>query len=149
MGIIHGDLKPANVLISSSYEPYLNDFYNAAGRSFERIHLPEGTPRYMSPEQAAGKFIGYHSDIYSFGVLIYELLSGTLPYPPARTVTMRGIVEAIVKNEITPLPEKGGKFSRNLNTILMKMLALEPDKRYSSMKVAASELKICMENRGK
>src|ERR1051325_865401 len=82
-GIIHRDLKPGNFLFDETGDPFISD-YGIAKFSQSQSNLTGssiiGTPTYMSPEQAQGDDIDSRSDIYSLGVIVYEMLSGKPPY---------------------------------------------------------------------
>jgi serine/threonine protein kinase len=100
-GIVHRDLKPANILFDSANEPYLSDFGIAKLVESQTNMTGSGiigTPTYMSPEQAQGETVDGRSDIYTLGVIMYELLSGM---PPYKADTPMGIV---VKHITEPIP---------------------------------------------
>jgi serine/threonine-protein kinase len=84
LGVFHRDLKPGNVLLRSSGEPVIADFGLARMHGLSSMSLPDeimGTLPYMSPEQLRGAPVDARTDIYSFGVLSFQLLAGALPYP--------------------------------------------------------------------
>jgi serine/threonine-protein kinase len=143
-GMIHGDLKPENVLMGDNNVPSLNDFYHASpkikGSHF--IATPQGTPRYMSPEQAMGKLVTHASDIYSFGVLFYEFLTGRLPYK-MDAENMGGMLDAINKSDLLPATKFSG-IGNKLNAVLMKLLVKDPSGRYKSMKTVAEDINACI-----
>lgn len=138
-GIIHGDLKPANVLMTADNKTYLNDFYMASAREQTEMPLmPLGTPYYMSPEQARGAMITPASDIYSCGVMIYELLTGRMPYPSAQTSVHR-MIHMITDSELIPPGKVCKDITYKLEAILLKMLAKSPEQRYRNMGMAAKD----------
>ena len=82
--IIHRDLKPANILFDQYDEPYISDFgivkIVEAGTTLTGQAMTIGTPDYMSPEQASGEMLDGRSDVYSLGIVLFEMLTGSLPY---------------------------------------------------------------------
>lgn len=148
-GIIHGDLKPSNILMGEDGEPCLNDFYQASknARGRQGVALPQGTPRYMSPEQALGRMVTQATDIYSFGVLFYELFTGSIPYErQAENVTE--MVDIIQNSAMVPAKRRNSKVSSKLNAVLMKCLQRKRDQRYQRMTLVAKDLEACL-NGGK
>jgi serine/threonine-protein kinase len=128
-GITHGDLKPPNILISPDGKPLLNDFYlvprlEAAATGASSM----GTPYYMSPEQAEGRPVSPASDIYSFGVLLYELLTGKTPYS-AETNNLSEMIEAVSKGKIESLGKHCRKASPKLDALMSRLLSKEPETR--------------------
>jgi len=140
--VIHRDLKPQNIMLDGKGRVYVMDF--GIARS---VHLPGmtqtgaliGTPEYMSPEQARGENLDQRSDIFSLGVIFYEILTAKKPYPsdvPLATLWKRMQEPATppVKLEPTlPLP---------LNDVVVKALEIEPEKRFASAREMAHSLEI-------
>lgn len=137
-GIIHRDIKPANVMIArggiqagSRLKPdavKLMDFGIAGGKVLSRLTMTGarvGTPVYMSPEQARGLKIDHRSDIYSLGLVFYEMLTGQTAF--------KGGYEAIVHQQIfqTPPPPRQVdlKVPKSLDQLVMRMIAKDPDER--------------------
>src|SRR5690606_11493235 len=139
-GIIHRDIKPANVMIvrggiTPDTEPRLKpetvklrDFGIAGGKVLARLTMTGarvGTPVYMSPEQARGLKIDHRSDIYSLGLVFYEMLTGQTAF--------KGGYEAIVHQQIfqTPPPPRQVdlKVPKALDQLVMRMIAKDPDER--------------------
>lgn len=93
--VIHRDMKPANVLLDSNGQAFITDFGVArslAATSVTRTGIIVGTPEYLSPEQARGEKVDARSDLYAVGLMLYEMLTGTLPFSggtPAETVIQR------------------------------------------------------------
>jgi serine/threonine-protein kinase len=107
-GVLHRDLKPANILLDSDANPHLTDFglakltdqANGLTQTAELV----GTPCYMSPEQAAGKPPATATDIYSLGVILYELLTGLRPFEAERPVeVLRKVIEEGAPGPFQPI----------------------------------------------
>ena len=143
-GIIHRDLKPANIMVDEDKEPVVMDFGLARQADKEetaRLTMAGtvmGSPAYMSPEQVSGKIdtIGPQSDLYNLGVILYELLTGRVPF--------KGTVMAIIGQIISEEPEKTSTFrddiDANLEAICQKMMAKKMDVRYQSMQEVTKAL---------
>ncbi len=152
--VVHRDLKPANVLVDRDGRPRLLDFGiskwldgGEAGQETTRGATPM-TLRYASPEQVRGAPVGVGTDIYSLSVLLFQLLTGTLPYPSSADVYELAL--AIDRQE-PPAPSQllrqGGDAARarqlagDLDAVLAKGLAKEPDQRYGSVAALADDLR--------
>lgn len=131
-GIIHRDIKPANIMLDKEGEPHLMDFglaqLDAGTENLTHDGAILGTPSYMSPEQAAGDVenVSAASDQYSLGVTLYEMLCGEQPFS--------GPPEIVIFNAINQEPSAPSSIKsdipRDLETICLKAMAKEPDKRY-------------------
>jgi tetratricopeptide (TPR) repeat protein len=146
-GVIHRDLKPSNILVTEDGQPHVLDFGLAKAYLGEEAALTIsvggevlGTPAYMSPEQAAGKSdqVDTRSDVYSLGVMLYRLLTGVFPHDLAadRQEVLRRIAE-----EEPRRPRAVAKgFDRELEALLLKALAHDPDGRYGSAGELADDI---------
>ena len=141
-GVIHRDLKPQNVMLDASGRVYVMDF--GIARS---AYLPGmtqtgaliGTPEYMSPEQARGENLTDKSDIFSLGVIFYELLTGKSPYysdTPLATLWKR------MQEKVTPPVVVDPTLPPALSEIVVKALEIEPEKRFASSREMAQQLEI-------
>jgi serine/threonine protein kinase len=129
-GVIHRDIKPGNIMIGDEIK--LMDFGIAKMRDDPTIthaSVPIGTPIYMAPEQALGREVDQRTDIYSFGVVLYEMLTGRPPFSACDEMSLPsqhvGVtpVAAHLRNPGIP---------KSLDSLVMKMLAKNPDKRPAS-----------------
>jgi hypothetical protein len=138
-GVIHRDLKPANVMFRDPQTPVLTDFGIARQRDPEALRLTQtgmliGTPTYMSPEQIQGHEVDGRSDLYSLGVMFYELLTGQ---PPFRGETPVSVLMAHLTQKPPPLPEQFAAFQ----PVIDRCLAKDPNDRYSSVREFIRALK--------
>jgi predicted Ser/Thr protein kinase len=138
-GIIHRDIKPGNIRITGSGKVKIMDFGIARAESsnLTRTGAIIGTPYYMSPEQVQGKKIDKRSDIFSFGVLFYELLTGKKPFPGDEPT---GVMYKIVYEEPEELAGTMIGHHRGLRQIVAKLLAKDPDQRYQDLADAGVEI---------
>jgi eukaryotic-like serine/threonine-protein kinase len=131
-GIIHRDIKPQNVLIDHKGEVKLMDFGIArmaeAPEAMTQAGLIVGTPHYMSPEQVQGKPLDPRSDVYSMGVMLYEILVGRRPF---ESPSLMSVLTAHITEKITPPIEIRPEIGREINAILMRCLAKDPRERYA------------------
>jgi len=141
-GIFHRDIKPSNILLHVDGAPVLADFGLAkiAG-SMQRLTSSGtvmGTPEYMSPEQAADEPLTASSDLYSFAVVAYEMLTGRVPFQadtPAATLLSH------VTKQMPPTRELRGELSAHVQGVLERALAKRPNERYPSAAAFVAALK--------
>lgn len=138
-GMIHRDVKPANILYDSHNRALLTDF--GIARLAETGNLTAegmtvGTPAYMPPEQAQGLEIDHRADIYSFGVIVYELITRTPPYGDGSVSVMLQHVNATIPviSEFLPMANEA------LDAVINKVLAKNPEDRYQTATLFAEDL---------
>jgi len=128
-GIVHRDVKPDNILFREDGTAVLTDFGIARAAKSETKMTATGTvigtPHYMSPEQAQGQEIGPWSDLYSLGIVLYEMLSGEVPFDADSTIA---VVFKHITEPVPDLPEQYAQYQPLVNT----MLAKEPAARYQT-----------------
>lgn len=128
-GIIHRDIKPQNILFRETGSPVLTDFGIAktlgSSTIMTRTGLSLGTPRYMSPEQIRGQEVDARADLYSFGVLLYEMLTGNAPYAAEDSFALA------MMHVTAPIPELPPELHR-FQPILNKLLDKDPSRRFQS-----------------
>ncbi|MDH4220402.1 MAG: protein kinase, partial [Candidatus Aminicenantes bacterium] len=140
LGVIHRDLKPQNIMVDKSGNPKIMDFGIARSLRAEGITGEGaiiGTPEYMSPEQVEGKETDQRSDIYSLGVVLYEMLTGKVPFEGENTFS----IALKHRDEIPPHPrELNPELSSELSAVILKCMAKEREKRYQSAQELLSDL---------
>jgi len=140
LGVIHRDLKPSNIMIDRQGQARILDFGIARSRKTEGLTgegMMVGTPEYMSPEQAEAETIDHRSDIYSLGVMMYEMLTGRVPFEGH---TPLSIAMQHKSDRPTDPSRLNSQISGALSSLILKCLAKDPDKRFGSAEELASAL---------
>jgi non-specific serine/threonine protein kinase/serine/threonine-protein kinase len=165
-GIIHRDLKPGNILIDDKLQPHVTDFGLAkrvgtnekadgassqgefptarGARSLTAPGVIPGTPCYMSPEQVARLTLDRRSDVYTLGVILYELLIGKVPFRGKNHAETFKLIQTAPPE---PLRTKGRWIPKDLDAICLKCLRKEPDNRYQSAAELGKDLQRFLEGK--
>ncbi len=140
-GVIHRDLKPANIHIDpDSSLVKIMDFGIAAIERGDRASghaTVAGTPTHMAPEQLTGRTVDERSDLYSLGVVLYELLTGELPFDAPDS---EGVIEQVIRHQTRPLKPRDANTPRELVDLVYRLMAREPDSRPGSARQVVEEL---------
>ncbi len=140
-GVMHRDVKPGNVMIESEGGAKLVDFGIAkltqTDENLTATGMALGTPKYISPEQASGKAIDFHADMYSLGVTFFELVTGIAPY---KSETAIGLIMMHIKEPIPDITSLNPQYPRSLGRIIERMMAKSPKERYPSYSDIIAEL---------
>jgi eukaryotic-like serine/threonine-protein kinase len=127
-GIVHRDIKPANLMIAEGTDVKISDFGAAYLRKSQAVQSAAmGSPYYMSPEQISGKEVGFHSDMYSLGVVLYELLTGKKPYTAD---TLEALEQKIRTQDPVPPSKARSGLNKSVDAIILRAMAKKPEHRY-------------------
>ena len=159
-GIVHRDIKPENIFLTK--REGIDDFVKivdfgiakmsdietdgAPGRKLTKTGMIFGTPEYMSPEQAAGKDLDHRVDVYALGIILYECLAGRVPFEGD---TFMGVLTQHLFAELPPISELNPKaeVSRELELVIRKALAKDPDDRYEDTEELAEAIICALDGR--
>jgi len=140
LGVVHRDLKPSNIIIDKQGEARIMDFGLASSLRTKALTTPgmiAGTPEYMSPEQVKKNKIDQRSDIYSLGVILFEMLTGKVPFKGDTPLS----TAAKHKTEMAPEPRKfNTQVPVDLNSIVLKCMEKNKEKRYQSAEEVIADL---------
>src|SRR5919112_1121982 len=139
-GVVHRDIKPHNVLVTDTGDIKVGDFgiaRAATSSTMTRTGSILGTAHYISPEQAMGEPVGQGSDLYSLGVVLYEMLTGTLPYDAETSI---GIAMKHVNGHLVPPRELNPEVHRGMNAVVMRLLEKNPGDRYAGAEELMEDL---------
>ncbi len=142
MGVVHRDVKPSNILIDQTGKPYLADFGLAKRDSGEITVTHDGrlvgTPAYMSPEQARGDghSADCRSDVYSLGVVLYEMLTGQPPFRGGKQL----LILQILADDPVPPRRLNRAVPKDLDTICLKCMDKDPSRRYQTAQLVEEDL---------
>jgi serine/threonine-protein kinase len=139
--IVHRDIKPANLMLTPDDTVKVTDFGTAKILQFGTVQQTAhvvGTPSYMSPEQIKGKVVDGRSDIFSLGVVLYEMVTGEKPFPGQNITT---VIYKIVNEDPAAPRDIDSSIHPGLNSIILKSLAKEPAARYQSCRELFDDLR--------
>jgi tetratricopeptide (TPR) repeat protein/predicted Ser/Thr protein kinase len=139
-GVVHRDLKPQNIMVDQGGRVYVMDF--GVARSLETPGMTQtgalmGTPEYMSPEQAKGQKVDARSDLFSLGIIFYEMLSGVSPF---KAETAMATMFKRMKERAVPLAQLGGGVPGFLSDVVSKCLEIDTEQRYQSAREIIEDL---------
>jgi len=149
-GVLHRDLKPSNILLDDAGGAYITDFgiarvfgENTTTQVTLTQHGVVGTPAYMSPEQAQGQTLDGRSDVYSLGVMLFELITGRRPFQadaPYSIAVMQVTAEPPSPRQFNP------SLSLSLEQVILKSLRKRPEERFQTATELTAALKMAIEN---
>jgi eukaryotic-like serine/threonine-protein kinase len=139
--VVHRDIKPANLMLTPDDNVKVTDFGTAKilqmGTVQQTTHVM-GTPSYMSPEQVKGRAVDGRSDIFSLGVMLYEMVTGEKPFPGQNITT---VIYKIVNEDPVPPRQLDPSIHPGISTVIMKALLKEPEERYQSCREMLDDLR--------
>jgi eukaryotic-like serine/threonine-protein kinase len=139
--VIHRDIKPANLMLTADDTVKVTDFGTAKILQFGTVQQTAhvmGTPSYMSPEQVKGRAVDGRSDIFSLGVMLYEMVTGEKPFPGQNITT---VIYKIVNEDPVPPRQIDPSIHPGISAVIMKALVKEPDQRYQNCREMLEDLR--------
>jgi eukaryotic-like serine/threonine-protein kinase len=139
--VIHRDIKPANLMLTADDTVKVTDFGTAKILQFGTVQQTAhvmGTPSYMSPEQVKGRAVDGRSDIFSLGVMLYEMVTGEKPFPGQNITT---VIYKIVNEDPVPPRQLNPSIHPGISAVVMRALEKEPDQRYQSCREMLEDLR--------
>jgi serine/threonine-protein kinase len=146
-GFVHRDVKPSNIIVGSDGQATLTDFgiaKAAEGTKLTRTGTVMGTPEYMSPEQAKGEAVSRATDVYSLGIVVYEMLAGRVPFKAESTVA---VLHKQAYERPQPVRTHAPRLPRGVDGVLAKALAKQPARRFGSAGELAGALQEVIEGK--
>lgn len=155
IGLVHRDVKPENVLLDADGQALLTDFgiarpltalrQSGVARTLAATGLPVGTPEYMAPEQLRGESTDQRADVYALGAVLYELLTGRVPYDAE---TPYGVAALVISAPLVPPSAHNPRIWPALDRVVKRSLAKDPTVRYSDALSFGAALRDAMTRRG-
>ena len=143
-GVIHCDIKPGNLLLAGETDLKISDFGAAHYTAAEHTYLMGiGSPAYMSPEQVQDKRLNHQTDIYSLGVVLYQLLTGKLPFHAS---TRESLLYQIINIDPPPPSLHRPGFLPGLDRVVLRALAKSREERYAEWREFARDLEQLFEH---
>src|SRR6201988_4787859 len=139
--VVHRDVKPANIMLTADDTVKGTDFGTAKILQFGTVQQTAhvmGTPSYMSPEQVKGRAVDGRSDIFSLGVMLYEMVTGEKPFPGQNITT---VIYKIVNEEPVPPKQVDPTVHPGISAVVMRALTKDPDKRFQSCREMLEDLR--------
>jgi len=139
--VVHRDVKPANIMLTADDTVKVTDFGTAKILQFGTVQQTAhvmGTPSYMSPEQVKGRAVDGRSDIFSLGVMLYEMITGEKPFPGQSITT---VIYKIVNEEPVPPRQLNPTIHPGISAAVMRALAKDPQERYHSCRELLEDLR--------
>jgi serine/threonine protein kinase len=146
-GVIHRDIKPQNILLTESGDAKVTDFgiaRAASSSTMTRSGFVLGAVHYLSPEQALGQPASPQSDLYSLGVILYEMLTGKVPHDAGSPVR---VAMGHIKGHLRPPKEVNRDVPEELNAVTVRLLARDPEERYQSAAALVKDLERLQEGK--